>query len=218
VCALLALASGAGAQATVRSARLEAELEGGRATVRVEYVLAGAAPGDTVGVSLLDFGAGLPQEISVGGAGEPVRLGAAGSGAQRARLPLEAGATGEARLVAAYSVLVPDGRGAGALVARVPVLSVELPAEAARPGLFHAEVRVPEDWRIAEAFPTGLGSAGAGEALVVDLPVVPSVVTLRFRTDGAWGFPLPLALNLAVAACLAVVVYAGWRQLAPGRS
>jgi len=215
--ALLALASGAAGQATVRSARLRAELGSGVATVRVEYLLAGALGGDSVSVSLLDFGAGLPAELSVGEGGERVAL--RGRGAVRhARLATETGPGGEARLVVGYGVPLPDAEGAGMLVARVPVLSVERPAEAARPGLFHAEVRVPEEWRVAEAFPTGLGSPRAGEALAVDLPVVPSVVTLRFRTDGARGFPLTLALNLVVAACLAVVVYAGWRQLAPGRA
>jgi len=44
---------------------------------------------------------------------------------------------------------------------------------------------------------------------------VPSVVTLRVRTDGSGAAPLPLLLNLLMGACLAIVGIAGWRQLAP---
>lgn len=216
-CALGANASAAGAQATVRSARLQADLRGGaEAVVRVEYLLSGVLPGDSVGVSLLDFGA-APSELVVGDAGEAVRVAPAGGAARRARVVVGPAPDEGGRLVVAYRVAMPATGRRGTQVVRFPVPTVDHPAEAARPGLFQAEVRAPAAWRVAEAFPTGLAPAADGGALLARLPVVPSVVTLRFRADGGRAFPLPLVLNLAVAGCLAVVGVAGWRQLAPRR-
>ncbi|HSW30348.1 MAG TPA: hypothetical protein VLH75_12765 [Longimicrobiales bacterium] len=218
-CALGAWASPALAQAKVASARLQADLTGagGEAAVRLEYTLSGVAAGDSVAVTLLDFGLAIPLEVRVGDAGEAVRVPVSLGAARRTRLPVAAAPDGGARLVVSYTVPLPPDAGRGTAVAHLPLLTVDGPSESARPGLFQAEVRVPREWTVTEAFPTGLGPDGPGGALRAQLPVVPSVVTLRFRTGSDKGIPLPLVLNIFAGACIALVGIAGWRQLAPGR-
>jgi hypothetical protein len=222
--ALVACALGAGlspalGQARVDSVRLRADLTGagGDAAVRVEYALSGVTVGDSVAVTLLDFGLAIPLDVRVGEPGESARIPVSLGAARRARLPVERAPGGGARLVVAYQVPLPaedDGRGA---VAHLPVLTVDGAPEAATPGLFQAEVRVPTGWTVTEAFPTGLAPAAADRVLRAELPVVPSVVTLRFRTGSDRGVPLPLVLNVFAGACIALVGIAGWRQLAPRR-
>jgi hypothetical protein len=218
-CALGAWASPALAQAKVGSARLQADLTGaGRAAaVRLEYTLSGVAAGDSVAVTLLDFGLAIPLEVRVGEAGEAVRVPVSLGAARRARLPVQAAGDGGARLVVAYTIPLPPDAGRGTAVAHLPLLTVDGPSEGARPGLFQAEVHVPPEWTVTEAFPTGLAPAGADGALRAGLPVVPSVVTVRFRTGGDRGVPLPLALNVVAGVCIALVGIAGWRQLSPRR-
>jgi hypothetical protein len=218
-CALAACASPLAAQARVTSARVQADLTGGRgeAAVRVEYTLSGVAAGDSVAVTLLDFGLAIPLDVRVGRAGETTRIPVALGAARRARIPVETAPDGGARLVVAYTVPLPPDAGRGTAVAHLPVLTVDGAPESSRAGLFQAEVRVPAAWKVTEAFPTGLGPDGPDGALRAQLPVVPSVVTLRFRTGEGRGVPLPLALNVLAGACIALVGIAGWRQLAPGR-
>ena len=218
-CALAAGPSWAFGQATVDSVRLRADLTGagGEAAVRVEYALSGVAPGDSVAVTLLDFGLAIPLDVRVGEPGESARIPVSLGAARRARLPVQAALDGGARLVVAYTVPLPPDAGRGTAVAHLPVLTVDGAPDAAIPGLFQAEVRVPSGWTVTEAFPTGLAPSGAEGALLAQLPVVPSVVTLRFRTGSGTGVPLPLVLNVFAGACIALVGIAGWRQLAPGR-
>lgn len=205
-------------QAVVTSARLSADLGGapGGAAVRMEYALSGVSAGDSVAVTLLDFGLPVSLEVRVGDADAVVRVPVALGAAHRARLPVEAAPGGGARLVVRYRVPLPAQAQAGSGVAHVPVLTVDAKTEPSRSGLFQAEVRVPSEWTVTEAFPTALARPGAGGTLRAGLPVVPSVVTLRFR-QGSRGVSLPLLANVLAAACLALVGIAGWRQLSPRR-
>ena len=185
--------------------------------MRVEYRLGGVAAGDSVRVTLLDYGLGVPPEIRIGEAGTAGTLRVAQGAARRARIPVETAPDGGGRVVVGYRVPVP-ARADVPVVVRVPVLTVDGPAEANRPALFRADLRVPTEWKVVEAFPSGLvAGAGAG-VLRAELGVVPSVVTLRVRTDGRRAASLPLALNVLAAACVALVSIAGWRQLAPRAS
>jgi hypothetical protein len=185
--------------------------------VRVEYALSGVAAGDSVAVTLLDFGLAIPLDVRVGEPGESARIPVSLGAARRARLPVERTPDGRARLVVAYQVPLPAEDDGGGAVAHLPILTVDGAPDAATPGLFEAEVGVPSGWTVTEAFPTGLAPSGAEGALRAQLPVVPSVVTLRFRTGSDKGVPLPLVLNVFAGACIALVGIAGWRQLAPGR-
>jgi hypothetical protein len=95
----------------------------------------------------------------------------------------------------------------------VPVLNVALPPEAASPGLFHAELRLPSGWRVAEGFPTGLRAAEAADVWTVELAVVPAVVSLRARTDGRWRPALKDLLDVAALVLVAGFSLMGWRHL-----
>ena len=215
--ALLACASAAGAQGTVQQARLQADLTGasGEATVRVEYLLGGVAPGDSVPVSLLDFGLAIPFDLRVGEGAESLSLSRLRGAARGGHARVEGTPDGQGRLVVTYRVPVPTDS-SGVVVSHLPVLRADLPFEQARPGLWVAEVRVPPAWRVMEAFPTGLVPSGTAGALVGDLQVVPTVVTLRARPDGAWRPGLLLLLNLLAVGVVVFVTVAGWRHLTSG--
>jgi hypothetical protein len=103
----------------------------------------------------------------------------------------------------------------GALRARIPVLSVSLPPATDSGDVFWAAVTVPESWTVAEGFPTGFREREPG-VFAVALPVVPSVVSLRGRTDGAWRPGVQLIVNLLVAAILVGFGLAGWRRFREG--
>lgn len=212
--ALLAWAPPAGAQGTVQQARLQADLTGasGEATVRVEYLLGGVAPGDSVPVFLLDFGPAIPFDLRVGEGGESLSLSRLRGAARGGHARVEGTSDGQGRLVVTYRVPLPTDP-SGVVVSHLPVLRADLPFEQARPGLWVAEVRVPPGWKVMEAFPTGLVPSGTAGALAGDLQVVPTVVTLRARPDGAWRPGLLLVLNLLAAGVVVVTCVAGWRQL-----
>ncbi|MDP2958193.1 MAG: hypothetical protein Q8N53_17330 [Longimicrobiales bacterium] len=212
--ALLACASPAGAQGTVRQARLQADLTGasGEAAVRVEYVLGGVAPGDSVPVSLLDFGPAIPFDFRVGEGAESLSLSRLRGAARGGHARVEGTSDGQGRLVVTYRVPLPADR-SGVVVSHLPVLRADLPLEGSRPGLWAADVRVPAGWRVTEAFPTGLVPFGTSGEWVGELQVVPTVVTLRARPDGAWRPGLLLLLNLLAAGVVVFTCVAGWRHL-----
>ena len=101
---------------------------------------------------------------------------------------------------------------AGALRAHVPVLSVSLPPATDSGDVFLAVVTVPENWSVVEGFPTGLRERERG-VYDVALPVVPSVVSLRGRTDGAWRPGFNLIVDLLAVVILLAFGLVGWRHL-----
>ncbi len=132
------------------------------------------------------------------------------------RLPVMSGAGTEARVVAAYEVpAAVSGRGA-AVRGHVPLLSLDLPPEAASPGLFRAEIHLPPGWTVTEGFPTGMTPAGAPGTYAVDLAVVPALIGFRARSDGAWRPGLPLALDVVALVALLAFSALGWRHLREG--
>lgn len=212
--ALVACASPAGAQGTVRQARLQADLTGasGEATVRVEYLLGGVAPGDSVPVSLLDFGPAIPFDFRVGEGAESLSLSRLQGASRGGHARVDRASDGQGRLVVTYRVPLPTDA-SGVVVTHLPVLRADLPLEGSRPGLWAAEVRVPSGWRVTEAFPTGFVRSGAAGTLAGDLQVVPTVVTLRVRPDGAWRPGLLLLMNVLAAGVVVLTCVAGWRHL-----
>lgn len=213
--AWLAGASGAAAQGTVHAATFVAELAEGDSEVRVQVVFefTGVAPGDSVPVSLLDFGDAVARDVRVAGADAPATLVRGPGAARSGYLSVGAGPEGSGWLQVTYRVPVPEARGGAGVHLRLPVLTVDLPPEAARPGLFRGQVQVPRAWRVAEGFPTGLAATGADGALDVSLQVVPSLVSLRARTDGTWRPGLPLLLDGVAMAGLLLFSVLGWRHL-----
>lgn len=206
----------AAGQGAVRSVHLVADLTGGdgAARVRMEVTVAGAAPGTSVRATALEFAGARVRDVRLRHEGGPLPLERPRPLADRVRLPVTPTREGEGgEVVAAYTVprAVTDD-GARARV-HIPVLAVDLPPEAASPGLFHAELRLPPGWRVAEGFPTGLRPTDTPDVWAVELAVVPAVLSLRARTDGRWRPGLPALLD--VAAVLVVVAFSvvGLRHL-----
>jgi hypothetical protein len=197
---------------TVHALAADVEVTLAGARVRLEYQLSGVGAGDRVPVSLLDFAPARAGDFRVGAAGAPLTLDA-GHGAARAGVwPVEPGPDGRALLRVEY--VVPHDVTDGAdFVRHVPMLSVDRAPEAARPGLFRAEVRTPGGWRVSEGFPTGLTAGDVAGAYSVELAVVPAVLTLRGRTDGASGLSMPLVLDLVALAVLLLTAVVGWRHM-----
>lgn len=210
----LVLPSGVAGQASVGSARFVADLTGGDgvARVTVDYELNVPDGTSEVTVELLGFDAATAQDFVVSGGALVVLWPTTGSRrSATVTLPASAG-VGRRRLTLEYHVdfaVLDEG---GALRARIPVLSVALPPATDSGDVFSAEVTVPENWAVTEAFPTGLREREPG-VFAVALPVVPAVVSLRGRTDGAWRPGLPWVVNLLVAMILLGFGLAGWRYL-----
>ncbi len=214
---------GGGAEATspeqegafVRSAELEAEVgrDGSSALVRVVYTL--DVPAVTpLRIQLLGFGEARTSVVWLGDARQGTWLELdPGEGSMRtAAYTLNLAAPDSAfRLEVRYRLrraLKTEGPSAEAVL---PVLVVALPPAPDAGEVFQARVALPEGWRLLDAFPSGLraGTPGADGVRYasVSLPVVPSVVRVRARTDGAWRPGLPFVLD--VGAVLALVIFAG---------
>ena len=216
VCAALLVASPGVGQSTVKSVRLFADLspDDGGAEVRVEYVLAveGAAE---LRFELLGFGEATTEAFWLGPSrtGTPIRLERESGSLWAAEFTLAlAGPDPEFRLVGNYWVAAAVERSGAKLRVHVPVLTLALPPADGVPDLFRAELRLPSSWSVSEGFPTGL-SLGPDGTYSVDLPVAPSVVSLRGRSDGAWRPGLPLVLDLMAGVVLVVFGLRGWRHL-----
>lgn len=201
--------------ATVHAVSMAADLTTapGVATVRVDYELNGVHPGDSVPVSVLDFGPAVAEGFRVGGGGVPMALPRRHGAARSGSWPVTAGADGRAVLSVTYRVPGVGGDDHGRIVSHLPVLIVDRAPEEARPGLFHGSVQVPADWNVTEGFPTGLASGGEAGRYDVELSVVPAVVTLRARSDGRGALALPLVLDLVALSVLLVTAVAGWRHM-----
>ena len=213
---IIAVAVPASAQTTVQSARLYADLspDDGGAEVRVEYVL------DVLGTpelrfELLGFGSASAYAFWLGEqrTGTRIELDAETGSMRAAAFTLRIGETDEPyRLVAQYWIAEAvhlDGEDFGV---RIPVLVIALPPADGVPDLFRAELTLPPEWSVAESFPTGMEINEEG-VYTVALPVVPSLVSARGRTDGTWRPGLPLTIDLLTAAILLASSFMGWRHL-----
>ncbi|HSG07975.1 MAG TPA: hypothetical protein VLA36_06445 [Longimicrobiales bacterium] len=185
----------------------------GAAFVRVEYELSGVRPGDSVPVSVLDFGRAVAEDFRVGARGVPMELSGRHGAARSGSWPVAAGAEGRAVLAVTYQVPGAGEDEDGRIVSHLPVLIVDRAPEEARPGFFRGSVQVPADWRVTEGFPTGLASGGEAGRYDVELSVLPAVVTLRARSDGRRTVALPLALDLVALSVLLITAVAGWRHM-----
>ena len=200
-------------QGTVHATSLQVRIQddGAVAAIQLRHAIRGVAPGDTVTLSLLDFPGGVAEEVQADG--RAVDFTVTQGAARRATVALGALGEGEAGVTLVYAVRLPVGGRGGSRVIHLPLPTVDLPPEAARAGLFKASVEVPEGWKVTEGFPTGLKTGTDPRVLGVELQVVPSVVTLRARTDGRGGVGLPLVLDAIALAGLALFSLLGWRFL-----
>ncbi len=202
------------AQESVRSVRLVADLTArdGSAEVRMDIVLADA---DTVGSTsamILDFGRATAGDVRTGAGGDAVDLLRGAGLARSVRLPVEH-IDGEARTQVTYQVEHATVENRGAVRGHLPVLGVRLRPERTLPGLFEAELRLPPEWRVLEGFPTGMTATGEPGVYRVDLQVVPSLLSFRARSDGAWRPGLPLVLDVLGLGLLLAFSVVGWRYM-----
>ncbi len=214
-CAALCAPGSAHAQVAVRSVHMVADLTGGDggARVRVEYVLAPDTARE-VGATALELAGARMENVHLERDGAPLAIGRPRPLAGVVRLPVTAGPDPTARgVVAAYAVTGAVRADGPRVRAHVPVLSVDLPPEAASPGLFRAEVRVPPGWRVAEGFPTGLRATDTPGVYAVELAVVPAVVSFRARSDGRWRPGLPAVLDALAVLVIVGSSVIGWRHL-----
>lgn len=100
----------------------------------------------------------------------------------------------------------------GAVRARLPLLILDLPQAGTTRSTFRAAISVPEWWRVAGTFPSGLRAATPG-VWSGDLQVVPAFVSISARTDARWRPGLPWALDVATVLILVGVSFVGWRHL-----
>lgn len=201
----------------MRSARLTTEISAGGtdAEVRIEYTVArGRQDADPVRVELLGFGPAAVDSVGVEADGRAIRL-APEAGSMRAgtfTLPPARTDAEEVRVSLAYRVAGAVERSGPDVRVRVPVLVLDLPPAPGGGPVFHGSVRLPDTWSVSGAFPTGLASDGEG-SWEVDLPVVPALVSLRGRSDGAWRPGLPQALDALALVLLLGFGLVGWRHL-----
>ena len=213
---IAAVAIPASAQTTVQSARLYADLspDDGGAEVRVEYVL------DVRGTpelrfELLGFGSASADAFWIGGerTGTRIELDAETGSMRAANFTLSLAETSEPyHLVAHYWIAEAVRLDGPEVRMRIPVLSISFPPADGVRDLFRAELRLPPAWSVTEGFPTGLEANDDG-VYAVTLPVVPSLVSARGRTDGRWRPGMPLVIDLLTAAALLVFSFVGWRHL-----
>jgi hypothetical protein len=211
------------AQSAVHAVRLSVDIatDDGSAIVEVEIDL---VVDDTAGlrIELLGFGRGTTEGYLAGGSDGPLVRFEERSGSRQwivvERDAFEshglvriAGADPVWRLRATYVVRNTRTTKGESVLVHVPVLTVALPPVRNAGDVFHADLRVPSNWSVSEAFPTGLRDTGG--VYTVDLAVAPSVVSLRARTDGAWRPGVPLLLDIAALTILLAFVLFGMRWL-----
>ena len=204
------------AQTTVQSARLYADLnsDDGGAEIRIEYVL------DVRGTpelqfELLGFGSASADGFWLGEerTGTRIELDPQTGSMRTATFTLTLADTSEPyRLVAQYWIAESVQLDGVDVLLRIPVLSIALPPDDGVPDLFQAELRLPPDWSISEGFPTGFEASEEG-VYTVSLPVVPSMVSARGRTDGTWRPGLPLLIDMLTVGVLLAFGLVGWRHL-----
>lgn len=208
----------AAAQApAVRFARLTADVSavGTDAEVRIEYTVApGGQDADALRVELLGFGPAAVDSVRVEADGRAIRL-APETGSMRAdtfALPPARPDEEEVGVSLTYRVAGAVERSGHDVRVRVPVLVLDLPPAPGGGPVFHGSVRLPDTWSVSGAFPTGLAETEKGR-WEVDLSVVPALVSLRGRSDGAWRPGLPQALDALALVLLLGFGLVGWRHL-----
>lgn len=212
---LLAVAVGSagaqGAEWSFADARVLIDLRAdGSADVSMTYTLAAAvgtadASDEPVPLALLGFQGATSRHVDVEGQAVPIVLWPVSGSRRVAAIRVPDDGVLELNYTVA-NALEEDGPERSL---RVPLLTGPIPAPDAAG--FEIEVRVPDDWRVQDAFPSRLRSADG--RITGSLPVVPAVVLVRARTDGAWRPGLPDLVDLITLVVLAGFCLVGWRHL-----
>ncbi len=100
---------------------------------------------------------------------------------------------------------------------RLPVLAGPAPRGGGEGDAFQIEVSLPLDWTFRDGFPSLLRPDAAG-GVTGSLSVTPSVVSLRARTGGDRGVPLPILVDGVTIALIGLLSLFGWWRLTRGAS
>lgn len=188
--------------------------ETGAALVSMNYRLELDPGTSAVPFTLLLFAPANVEEISAQVEGDvlPVRLTGAGAPRLEGEIELPAGVTsaGEVSLDVGYRVgdaVLEDGAG---VRVGLPMLAVDWTPAEATPGMFQAEVMLPEGMVAREIFPVTPGGGTTPGVARASLQVLPAAVQVRARPEGSLGLSLPGVLELLV---LVVVIACGMAGL-----
>lgn len=223
VVALVATASEAWGQEHLVSAKARVDFSNGDpAQVTITYVVRPAPGTDAVPLAGLLFGGVELRSVRVRVAGStaPIVLDRTDAGRVTGSIPLLGSALGEMAisLVVSYEVMGASSEAEGVLDARVPILAVTWPPAEALPGTFTAEVLLPGGLTVFESFPADLREAGeAGDVVryVTELPVLPSLLSIR-AAEGGRLLTTTTLMDVAVLILLGSVALMGWAYLRRG--
>lgn len=221
--ALGILPSGSDAQdsaAVVQTAhmRIDVTAGDGSVAVKIDYTLSGTLTTDALGVELLGFGSATVAEAVYccwAGEAKTIVLWPTAGSRKMASIPfpsLAEGEEGPPPLQIWYQVTGAVTEEGSAADGRIPVLSVDLPPLSAGGEVFSVSLTLPAEWVLIDGFPTGLRQGDDGRASVT-LPVVPSLVSFRARSDGRWRPGLPLLIDVLAVALILLAGILGWLHL-----
>lgn len=187
----------------------------GTAAVRLDYLFVPSQPGAvpppsaTIPLTVLGFGDVTVREVMVDGA--PLVLWPTSGSRREAVVRPPVSSTDDAVPVTIEYRLPNAARIEGEDVAlRVPLVTGPAPVDGGDG--FTASLDVPEAWRMGDGFPSRLRPDDGGTWRAT-LPVVPSVVRLDGRTDGAMRVRLPLVVDIVTVGLLLAFALYGWRHL-----
>lgn len=193
----------------------------GAALVSMNYELEVATGTGAVPFTLLLFAPATVGELTaqVGGEALALRMTDAAAPRLEGEIELPAALRSTEQLSLALGYRVGDAvreEGAGVRVV-LPMLAVDWAPAEARPGMFQAEVMLPEGMEAREIFPvTPSGGATPGVARA-NLQVLPAVVQVRALPEGSVGLSLPGVLELLVLIVVVACGTAGLRYVRRAR-
>jgi len=212
----------------VASARMEADLRAGDggAEVRIQYVFVGTTSGAPlpldrpIPIELLGFADATAVEVFVGAGAAIALRPTVGSHREAVISPRDVFAgdalggnptpNGTLSVDLSYRVERAVEVDGARLRGRIPAVTGPTPSPDGSG--FHVTLLLPDDWVVADGFPSGLRRAPSG-AYEVSLPVVPAMVGFRARSDGRWRPGLPLVIDLLTLVLLTGFAAFGWRHL-----
>ena len=171
--------------------------------------------------TLLLFAPAHVEEISAEVDGEvlPLRMTHAEAPRLEGEIELPAGVASSGQVSLEVGYRVTDAvreDGAGVRVG-LPMLAVDWAPAEPTPGMFQAEVILPEGMVAREIFPVTPGGGAAPGVAHASLQVLPAVVQVRARPEGSLGLSLPGVLELLVLVAVIACGMAGLRLVRRAR-
>ncbi|MCY4647386.1 MAG: hypothetical protein OXE73_10985 [Gammaproteobacteria bacterium] len=189
--------------------------ETGAADVSMSYRLEVEPGMRVVPFTLLLFAPASVAEVSAQVGGEALAVRMPGAGGPRLEggieLPTALAASGQLSLDVGYRVEGAVREDGGGVRIVLPMLAVDWAPAEARPGMFQAEVTLPEGMEAREIFPVTVSGGATPGMARASLQVLPAVVQVRARPEGNLGLSLPGVLELLVLIAVIACGMAGLR-------